>query len=281
MQFVNDVFNAIKSKSYLSINSTLIGGGLRLSTPTQENTATYSPPPAKSQSPVSSRRTRSPDQPRYNPKKRSHGYIDRDAPPVEQERNYAPRSRGAKAPRRGGSGRGDGKFDGNSRWSRGGGEFGNDRGQKNYLSATQQTFPADLPLISPGGTMPAMSLPGMPWGNDPMSQFLAAQAAVAAAAIGGWPMLPFPMPVSKSQLPPLNTSVQGKRRLSNSSDSKKVAKRLGQRCKDYDEKGYCMQGDACPYEHGQDHLVVAADEDEGTESADLIYGLTLANLFRI
>ncbi|KAF9199240.1 hypothetical protein BGZ49_010668 [Haplosporangium sp. Z 27] len=29
-----------------------------------------------------------------------------------------------------------------------------------------------------------------------------------------------------------------------------------QRCRDYDEKGYCMRGDMCPYDHGEDRIVV-------------------------
>ncbi|KAG0252572.1 RNA-binding protein 27, partial [Mortierella polycephala] len=29
-----------------------------------------------------------------------------------------------------------------------------------------------------------------------------------------------------------------------------------QRCRDYDEQGYCMRGDMCPYDHGEDRIVV-------------------------
>ncbi|CAJ0759580.1 9315_t:CDS:2, partial [Entrophospora sp. SA101] len=29
-----------------------------------------------------------------------------------------------------------------------------------------------------------------------------------------------------------------------------------QRCRDYDEKGYCMRGDLCPFDHGADRIVV-------------------------
>ena len=28
------------------------------------------------------------------------------------------------------------------------------------------------------------------------------------------------------------------------------------RCKDYDERGYCMLGDSCPYDHGSDPVVL-------------------------
>ncbi|CAL8302850.1 unnamed protein product [Gadus morhua 'NCC'] len=39
-----------------------------------------------------------------------------------------------------------------------------------------------------------------------------------------------------------------------SSNSKGAA--LKQRCRDYDEKGFCVRGDLCPYDHGNDPLVV-------------------------
>ncbi|KAF9279938.1 hypothetical protein BGZ68_007603 [Mortierella alpina] len=32
--------------------------------------------------------------------------------------------------------------------------------------------------------------------------------------------------------------------------------RRRQRCRDYDEKGFCMRGDDCPYDHGEDRIVV-------------------------
>ncbi|ESO99958.1 hypothetical protein LOTGIDRAFT_230885 [Lottia gigantea] len=39
-----------------------------------------------------------------------------------------------------------------------------------------------------------------------------------------------------------------------------VANRSNQRCRDYDEKGFCMRGDLCPFDHGVDPVVV---EDSG------------------
>jgi len=106
-----------------------------------------------------------------------------------------------------------------------------------------------------------MPMAGLPWGNDPMSQFLAAQAAVAAAAVGGWPMLPFAMP----PIPQISaeTSLSLPRQ---SDDPKKLTLKIGQKCKDYVERGYCMQGDMCPYEHGGDRIVVPGEnEDEGEQ----------------
>ena len=40
------------------------------------------------------------------------------------------------------------------------------------------------------------------------------------------------------------------------------AKRPGQRCRNYDNKGYCVRGAACPYDHGGDNIVVPGTSDE-------------------
>lgn len=83
--------------------------------------------------------------------------------------------------------------------------------------------------------------PGFPWAvpnpNDPMGAFLAAQAAA-------W------------GFPPIMSGVPGVK----PGEEKKVVKKIGERCKDYDEKGFCMKGDMCPYEHGMDHIVVPGQE---------------------
>lgn len=39
-------------------------------------------------------------------------------------------------------------------------------------------------------------------------------------------------------------------------DGTSTAQGNGQRCQDYDQKGFCALGAACPFEHGNDHLVV-------------------------
>ena len=35
---------------------------------------------------------------------------------------------------------------------------------------------------------------------------------------------------------------------------------INPRCRDYDTRGYCTMGDSCPFEHGQDRMVVPAQE---------------------
>jgi len=41
-------------------------------------------------------------------------------------------------------------------------------------------------------------------------------------------------------------------------------KKRGERCRDYDNKGFCVRGSACPYEHGDDHLIIPS-QSEGTQ----------------
>ncbi len=59
-------------------------------------------------------------------------------------------------------------------------------------------------------------------------------------------------PSSRSPTPPKSNSKEGEK---------------SKRCRDYDEKGFCMQGDLCPYDHGSDPVVL-----DGNVSAAL--GLT-------
>ena len=81
-------------------------------------------------------------------------------------------------------------------------------------------------------------------------------ALLAMQAAAGWPGMPVFNPLSP---PAPVTPVTGK---DPSVQRKPVEKKVGERCKDYDEKGYCMQGDMCPYEHGMDHIVIAGQEQQ-------------------
>jgi len=101
--------------------------------------------------------------------------------------------------------------------------------QKPNLSHTP-TPPAGFPQFDP---------------NNPMAAVMAMQALM-----GG--MMPQqPSGFGQAQSP------QGWR------DAPPLKKR-GERCRDYDNKGFCVRGSACPYEHGNDHLVIPA-QSEGTE----------------
>ena len=48
--------------------------------------------------------------------------------------------------------------------------------------------------------------------------------------------------------------------MSSTSDQKSTMHKR-QRCRDYDTKGFCVRGSACPFDHGNDHLVAPAEDE--------------------
>ncbi|KAK9357906.1 hypothetical protein V1504DRAFT_332130 [Lipomyces starkeyi] len=46
----------------------------------------------------------------------------------------------------------------------------------------------------------------------------------------------------------------------NAASAPGVAQKKKGRCRSYDEKGYCMKGDMCPYEHGQERIIVSGTQ---------------------
>ncbi|KAI5783160.1 hypothetical protein DFH27DRAFT_276175 [Peziza echinospora] len=287
--FVDDVFVALRNKSFLSVNSTLSGSTVVLPPPPQP-----SPPPQqqqqRQQSPTpevstpaqktateeqvggeveQARGVQSPTQQSGNGhqlagedrgrggamdrgQKRSYHDRDRDG---GRDPQYGPNStstRGFKAPRRGGERGGVG------RWA-GRGDIGAGRGVGGGQQQQQQPpFPTQFPAAPLGVPPPPIMPPGFPWPDETMATLLAMQAAAA------WPgMPPFPAiptvpsaaPQRAGQSPAVIPGVDAA-----AAQRKPVERKVGERCKDYDEKGYCMQGDMCPYEHGMDHIVIAGQE---------------------
>ncbi|KAI5781448.1 hypothetical protein EDC01DRAFT_238266 [Geopyxis carbonaria] len=228
-KFVEDVFTALDTKAFLSVNSTLTGGGLSVSIPAPTPKA-QSPEPMKIEptSPTTSVSTIA-DAAQRGQKRQ---YFDRDAvgfnDDAVQGTSAGGAGRGSKSARRGVHGPG--------RWP-------NDRFRPGQSPSTA-TFPAAPPPLF---GVPPVAGNGFPWAppdpNDPMAQLLAAQ--VAATAWGA--------PFGAGGPPP----------------AKKIVKKVGKRCKDYDEKGFCMKGDMCPYEHGVDHITVPG---EGGTEAGLLSG---------
>jgi len=230
VQFVDDVFTALARKAFRSVNSTLTGGGLSVHIPTRQD----SPPPMPSATSASPRgsthRDRSAGQ-----RSAKRSYFDRDEP--DEDERYKPlNGRDRKMARRGAGGSG--------RWSaRGGLDANTGRGgfQQPQLGVPAPNIPGQLsvplpfgmPSVPPVGTFPPWMPPPNP--NDPMAAFLAAQAVAAWGFPAGGP----------------DGKLDGE---------KKIIKKVGERCKDYDEKGFCMKGDMCPYEHGVDHIVVQSQE---------------------
>lgn len=48
--------------------------------------------------------------------------------------------------------------------------------------------------------------------------------------------------------------------MSSASDQKSTMHKR-QRCRDYDTKGFCVRGSACPFDHGNDHLVAPVEDE--------------------
>ena len=96
-----------------------------------------------------------------------------------------------------------------------------------------------------GLNFPTLPIPPAPF--DPNDPF----AAMVAMQVMGLPGLALPptgfgqFGVQPPQLPGIMSQPQVK-----------------PRCRDYDTKGYCTRGNACPFEHGNDPMIVAAHDGE-------------------
>jgi hypothetical protein len=86
--------------------------------------------------------------------------------------------------------------------------------------------------------------------NDPMAAFIAMQTM-------GFPLPAMPFPSAGSPPGFASTGSQQSPVL----DTVPPVKRIGERCRDYDEKGFCALGSTCPYEHGTNPIVVPGDGD--------------------
>ena len=132
------------------------------------------------------------------------------------------------------------------------------------------TFPGRMDFQPPGGLpglpstpVPSVSQmmqppggPGIPFDlNDPVAVMLAMQAL----GFPGMPTMPqSPPAISQGRDPNWQTL------------SPPVKNRIGARCRDYDTKGFCARGNACPFDHGDNHIVVPAQQ-EGMSRAPGIF----------
>ncbi|KAF9638472.1 hypothetical protein BFW01_g9369 [Lasiodiplodia theobromae] len=105
----------------------------------------------------------------------------------------------------------------------------------------------------PGAGQAAMpQMPNLPQGfpqvdpNNPMSAIMAMQA-LGFPPLPGMPQLPMGAPnnFGQSAFPHAGSP---------------PPRKIGERCHDYDTKGFCALGSACPYEHGTDPIIVPTDE---------------------
>ena len=224
VDFVNDVFLAIDTKSYLpgnvaprsapSINPTL-------SAPTE-------PVAAYGSLGVGQGTLRGFNEPR----KRS--FNDRQENGDAADSHYVRGDRQMKQMRRGGrGGRGDG-------YSSRGGRVGFQENGRPFPHAGSPPMPPTFPGLPPGMPLPPQGLPFDP--NDPLAAMLAMQAM-------GLPPLPAISPLPNAGLPNGHPQFGGQ----GASEPRNKRRR---RCRDYDTQGYCARGNSCPYEHGTDRLIV-------------------------
>ena len=122
--------------------------------------------------------------------------------------------------------------------SRGGGGF-----QGNGYPFQNSGSPP-IPQSFTGMPLPPQGLPFDP--NDPMAAIMAMQAM-------GLPPLPGVPPLPQSSSPNGHPQFGGQ-----ASPILRNVRR--DRCRDYDTQGYCARGDACPYEHGTDRLIVPGQD---------------------
>jgi RNA-binding protein 26 len=153
---------------------------------------------------------------------RKRSYNDRGDGDVQDRGLYGdPNGRAFKQPRRGGiaGNTGRGNFDS----SNGRGGF---QGRPSPISMSPQGFPNIPGMPSPPPGMPPIDP------NNPMATILAMQA------------MGFPVP-GMLGLPPVSSPGHGA-----------PTQTRKQRCRDYDEKGFCARGNTCMFEHGQDSIYV-------------------------
>lgn len=108
-------------------------------------------------------------------------------------------------------------------------------------------LPAQSQIALPGMSSPP-GAPGFPAGLPPFDPSNPLAAVLAMQAAMGF--LPFPG---------MSGSPTG---FQQGAGNSLPPRKPGQRCRDYDTKGFCALGTACPYDHGQDHLVAPGQTEE-------------------
>jgi hypothetical protein len=154
-------------------------------------------------------------------------------------------------------------------YPRGGGEHRQTkqmrRGSRSGPDGTRTSW--QNPSLGPLPAMPPM--PQMPGGFPPFDPNNPLAAIMAMQAMGLPPLPGFP------GLPPLGspTALNPPGGPVSPSLRTPTPKRPGERCKDYDTKGFCALGSACPYEHGTDPIVIPR-QAEGSVHLTNFYSVT-------
>ncbi|KAF2136309.1 uncharacterized protein K452DRAFT_313285 [Aplosporella prunicola CBS 121167] len=119
------------------------------------------------------------------------------------------------------------------------------------------------------GSMPSMQnmppMPTPPPGFPPIDPNNPLSAMLAMQAMGGFPPMPGMPQLPMAGSPP--SFGQGPSRFPQAGSP--PPKRVGERCRDYDTKGFCALGSVCPYEHGDNPIIVPADGAKKSPFPDL------------
>lgn len=131
--------------------------------------------------------------------------------------------------------------------------FGERGSRGSQPSANPPGVPQHTSIDYPGMSLPPLGLPFDSY--DPVMAMMTMQAM-------GLPALPGMLTLPQATSPP-GYSPFGKHR-SPASDLP-MKNKVNARCRDYDTKGFCTRGDACPFEHGRDHIVVPGQDGRSSD----------------
>ena len=112
----------------------------------------------------------------------------------------------------------------------------------------------------PNMQMPQM--PGLPPNFPQLDPSNPIAAMMAMQAMGFPPMPAFPGPSMVSSALDDMLAIEPNAYQTSPQPQLSSVKRIKERCKDYDTKGFCALGSTCPYEHGTDRVVVP-DQNDG------------------
>ena len=142
----------------------------------------------------------------------------------------------------------------------------------------QQTFGVQAAQQGPGSnqfpSLPGLVVPQMPQmptpppglppfdPSNPLAALLAIQALGLPSLLGNMPGVSLPNPTNKGSV---NVNWSGK------------GKRPGERCRDYDFKGFCTRGNNCPFEHGSEAVTVGQNEPYDPNNSTILASLTPPN----
>ncbi|KAI4131520.1 MAG: hypothetical protein LQ347_002945, partial [Umbilicaria vellea] len=172
---------------------------------------------------------------------RKRSYNDRQEEGKGADAHYNRGDRQMKQPRVGGARGGRGDIVG---------------GRGSRLGRPQQSsglpgIPSPAAMGFPGLLTPP---PGMPFDpNDPVAAMLAMQQVMGFPPLPGMPLPP--QAGSPTGFPPF----PGQNSPASSAPPKQ---KIHARCRDYDTKGFCARGNACPFEHGTDLIVAPGQQEE-------------------